>query len=132
MLWWMLMAHGATLELEVAGLTSTAGDVVAVLYDSSDGFPTKTKLAVATVTVPAGRAVRFEGLTPGRYAVSLFHDVDGDGKLDMWWFGPPKEGVASSNDAAGRMGPPSFDDAAIDIAADDVKQAVTMNYLFGK
>jgi uncharacterized protein (DUF2141 family) len=132
MWWWMLSAHAATLELEVSGLRDTGGQVVAALFDDEEGFPTKGDLARTTMVVAAGEVVRFEGLPPGRYAVSLFHDANQNGRLDMWWFGPPKEGVASSNDASGRMGPPSFAEASIEVGPADVKQVVTMSYLFGR
>ena len=56
---------------------------------------------------------RFEGVSPGRYAVSVMHDEDADGELDTGLFGIPEEGWGVSNDApAGAFGPPSFESAA--------------------
>lgn len=129
---WFGLAWAATLELEVSGLKSTDGMVVAALYDQAEGFPTEPSKVRALQVVPAGQLVRFEGLPPGGYAVSLFHDANGNGKLDMWFFGPPREGVACTNDATGRFGPPSFADAAVRLDTADVRQEVAMAYLFAK
>ena len=56
---------------------------------------------------------RFEGLKAGRYAVAMYHDVDGDESLDTNMLGIPREPYGFSNNAVGRFGPPSFDDAAV-------------------
>jgi uncharacterized protein (DUF2141 family) len=59
----------------------------------------------------------FEGLKPGKYAVSVMHDEDEDGELKTSIVGRPKEwwGV-SNNVAAQRFGPPKYEAAAFDLA----------------
>jgi uncharacterized protein (DUF2141 family) len=45
-----------------------------------------------------GRAVcEFPGVTPGTYAISVFHDENSNGKLDTNLLGIPREGVSASN-----------------------------------
>ena len=39
------------------------------------------------------------------------HDEDGNGGMGTDWMGRPREGWGASNDARGRFGPPSFEDA---------------------
>jgi uncharacterized protein (DUF2141 family) len=50
-------------------------------------------------------------LPPGRYAVSVYLDENGNRKLDTNWLGMPKEAVGVSNNPRGRMGPPRFEDS---------------------
>ena len=107
-------AASATLVVEVEGLKDDQGKLHASLYASEEGFPTKPEKALRHVDAPivAGKArVVFEGLPPGGYAVAAYHDENGDGKLDTGFLGIPTEGLASSNDAKGFMGPPSFEKA---------------------
>jgi len=112
-------AASATLVVEVEGLKDDKGKLHAALYASEEGFPTKPEKALRHVDVPivAGKArVVFEGLPPGGYAVAAYHDENGNGKLDTGFLGIPTEGLASSNDAKGFMGPPSFEKARVEVA----------------
>jgi uncharacterized protein (DUF2141 family) len=49
--------------------------------------------------------------------MKAFADVNGNAKLDKNIIGLPTERYGFSNDAQGRMGPPSFDAAAIPVDA---------------
>ena len=43
--------------------------------------------------------------------------------------GIPKEGYGFSNDAKGRMGPPSFDDAAVEVGSGEpTRTAISFGY----
>ena len=48
----------------------------------------------------------------GTYAISLFHDQNGNGKLDSNWMKIPKEPYGFSQNAAATFGPPKFEKAA--------------------
>lgn len=58
----------------------------------------------------------FTDVKPGRYAVALLHDENGNGKADRAAMMIPKEGFGFSRDAAVRFGPPKFGAAAFDLA----------------
>ena len=121
----------ATLIVEVEGLKDDKGKLHASLYASEEGFPTKPEKALRHVDVPivAGMArVVFEGLTPGGYAVAAYHDENGDGKLDTGFLGIPTEGLASSNDAKGFMGPPSFEKARVEIGPGQTRIVLHVSY----
>lgn len=79
-------------------------------YDTEKGCRTTSVAAI-------GRTVRcsFDDVTPGTYAVKVFHDINDDGKLNTSWIGWPQEPYGFSNDAPVNMGPPSFKLAAITI-----------------
>jgi len=69
-------------------------------------------------------------VSPGRYAVSLFHDENANGKLDKMVM-IPREGFGFSRDAPVHFGPPSFSAAAFDVGAMPVRQAIRMRYMLG-
>lgn len=107
----------ASLEVEVHA-RGDAGLVWILLFDRDgrDAYPTRRERAIARRDVKpvGGRArTRFEGLSPGDYAVAVVHDENGNGKLDTGLFRIPVEGLGASNDARALIGPPSFDAARI-------------------
>ena len=82
----------------------------------------RIRVAVAGATV----AAVLTAPAPGRYGVKLFHDVNGDGKMDTNIVGFPTEPFGFSNDAPIRLGPPSFADAAFDIGPAGAAQLITL------
>jgi len=80
--------------VRVVGLDTNAGTVHCSLYARERGFPSEPRRAFRRVTArPSnGNATcRFRDIEPGRYAVAVWHDVDGDGELDANFLGIPKE-----------------------------------------
>ena len=124
-------ADTGSIQLEMKVQTKK-GPVYCALFDNADGFPMKVEKAKAKVRakVKGTSAVcRFKSLKTGTYAVMAFHDHNGNGKLDTNWLGMPREGVVSSNNAKGNMGPPSFKDASVTVSKDAaVKQSLTLKY----
>lgn len=94
------------------------GDLIISLYDSKDSWLNLDK-ALVVKTVPADSdtiVVKFENIAPGKYAVSVIHDKNQDGKMNMriFPFPKPKEGAGVSNNGR-RMGKPKFDKALFDV-----------------
>lgn len=122
---------GAVISVSVTNLRSTKGQILACLTTQARGFPDCSKDPSARkLAVPAGASVRLEfGPVPaGRYAISLLHDENGNGKADMTLF-LPKEGFGFSRDAPVRMGPPSFNSAAFVVGDAAIQQTIRMRYM---
>lgn len=120
------------IEMKVVGLRSDLGGVSAALFDNHRGFPTDLKRSVSSRYVEiSGRSavVRFEVPPTGQYAVSVFHDENGNRELDTNFIGIPKEGVGVSNGAKGNFGPPKFRDAKFSPGPGGVQQTITLEYL---
>ncbi len=64
-------------------------------------------------------------LPPGEYAVRIMHDVNGNDELDVNFVGMPVEPYAFSNNAAGRFGPASWEDARF-VLEGDVTQVIRL------
>ncbi|MFK4873387.1 DUF2141 domain-containing protein [Novosphingobium sp. ZW T3_23] len=115
----------------VTGLRSHKGQVLACLTTNPQVFPNCDKDPSARkLTVPATGEVKLDfGPVPeGRYAISLVHDENGNGKLDTALM-IPREGFGFSRDAPVRMGPPRFDKAAFDVGSENTRMAIKMRYL---
>jgi uncharacterized protein (DUF2141 family) len=81
------------------------------------------------LTVAAGAPLHFDDLPSGHYAISLFHDENGNGKLDTR-FGMPMEGVGFSRNPHLFFGPPSFSAAQFAVTNVAVGQMVKLKYFF--
>jgi uncharacterized protein (DUF2141 family) len=104
------LAADVTFDFDVAAPT---GRVMVALFNNEanyggEGQPVRYAMIDAA---GASRQVRFEDLPDGDYAMRAFHDVDGDGKMKTNPFGMPIEPFAFSNNAAGNMGPASWERA---------------------
>ena len=128
----LMQAHAGTVEITFQGLTSDDGKMMVAFFQGPKGFPTKTQHAVElrTSAIEGGRSTLSIDLPAGTYAISGFHDANDDGKLNIKWLVLPAEGLGSSNNAKGRMGPPSYEDAAFDVPAEGtVTQVIDVVYL---
>lgn len=81
-----------------------------------------------SVAAGAAASIRFAGIDPGTYALSVIHDENGNGRLDRF-LAIPREGFGFSRNPRIRMGPPRFDEARFEIGAGAVRQSVQMKYL---
>ena len=123
---------GGDVSARVTGLRSGKGRVVACLTARAATFPecAHDPAAIGRI-VPAaeGTVLDFGHVPPGRYAISMFHDENGNGRLDKRLM-MPREGYGFSRNAPVVMGPPSFASAAFAVAAGDARQAIRMRYMF--
>ena len=120
------------IHVEIGGLHNDKGQVVCALFSSAKDFPKHGEKAVshATGDISHGRAAcEFSNVAPGRYAVSVFHDENSNGKMDTNFIGIPREGVGASNNAVGHLGPPKFEDAAFTYAGGRLDLRITIAYL---
>jgi uncharacterized protein (DUF2141 family) len=116
-------AAGLSVQVTNAG---EAGLVHVTLYDSNATFLKKALQVQKVAASSAGTAVvRFGDLKPGTYAVSVYQDVNGNGKLDVNWIGYPKEPWGFSNNPR-LSGPPEFSDAQFEIGSTDMKIDISL------
>lgn len=123
-------ASGTIVELtvRVVGAESDGGWIAVAIYGSLETFADRREPAAA-VRLPVedrGATWRVPVLRPGRYAVAAFHDTDADGEMDRSAVGVPTERYGFSNDARGRFGPPSFDEAAVTLGGGPAELTITL------
>ncbi|TFL16328.1 DUF2141 domain-containing protein [Jannaschia formosa] len=118
-------AGAGELRIAVAGLRSPEG-VVRVAVCPEGSFTRSD--CPWTGTAPAARpGVVVTGLPEGVYAVQAFHDEDSNGDLNRRGL-RLREGIAFSNDAPMRFGPPRFRDAAVRVGAAGGRLTLLMRY----
>lgn len=97
-----------TLTIEVRDIEKVEGQLYVAIYHSEETFMKKPLAAFRVEVKDKVASLPCTGLPAGTYAVSLFQDENGNGKLDTGAFGIPTEKFAFSNDAEGIMGPPTY------------------------
>jgi uncharacterized protein (DUF2141 family) len=114
-----MQASAADLTVEIQGIKPATGHVVIAVYNNAKDFPVPEKRMTfkSVVAENSVTSVTFADLEPGRYAVVAYQDENNNGKLDKNLLGVPSEPYGFSNHARGRMGPPSFDAAAVDLSS---------------
>jgi uncharacterized protein (DUF2141 family) len=127
------VAAGSTgaLSIHLVGLRNAQGQVGCLLFGSERGFPGESGKAQQRVWCPiAGSQATcaFDPIPAGTYAVSCFHDENGDGNMDRGLFGIPTEGWVVSNHARGFMGPPSFSAAKFSFSGEPTVMTLRMSY----
>jgi uncharacterized protein (DUF2141 family) len=112
-----------SLEIQVQGIKSDKGVLVVALLDSAEMYDSGDKVfRDVSLPIKGGRAsVTFDDLPYGTYAVKTFHDKNSNGKLDTNFVGYPKESFGFSNDAMGKFGPPTFEEAKVELAAETLQ-----------
>lgn len=120
------------LVIDMRRFRSDSGKVLISVFRSGAGFPGDASKAFRTLgsRVQGGKAtVEVENVPAGTYAVAVFHDENGNGKLDTNWIGIPKEGTGASNNAKGVMGPPKFKDAKFTVGPGVTTARIDLVYL---
>lgn len=121
--------HAATLQVEVREVYGAKG-TVHVDICTRDTFLKDCPISAKAPAQPGTTIVTVPNVPRGRYAVQVFHDVNGNGKVDQGFLGIPKEDVGFSNDAPLGLSGPKFDAAAFDVSGDS-QIALTLRH-FGR
>lgn len=113
------------IDVEVKNTSSDEGQILIGLYNSETqwlGTPYEGKVGI----VKNGTStVVFDAIPNGTYAISVFHDADGDGELDTF-LGIPTEKTGASNNAPANFGPPKWNDAKFEVKGSNVKQVIKL------
>jgi len=118
-------AAAATVEVRVSAVGPKGKVNVAVcdrarfLKDCAYSASVAAQPGTTTVTVP--------NVPPGTWAVLAYQDENDNGKLDRNLIGIPSENYGFSRDAAGRFGPPKFDEAAIEVGDETTVAAIKLH-----
>jgi uncharacterized protein (DUF2141 family) len=107
------LADDSVLSVSISGL-KPQGRLFGQVFADAASFKAKTG-GVATFTLaPSGSPTLHTALSlpPGRYAIAMFQDTKGTGRLETNILGIPSVPYGFSNNATGGIGPPDFEAAA--------------------
>ena len=84
-------------EIVVTGIKENSGTIVISIHDSAESFRKHIPYRNVELTAAGDKAVCHIRLKAGEYAFCVYHDVNGDGKLNTNAIGIPKEPFGFSN-----------------------------------
>jgi uncharacterized protein (DUF2141 family) len=88
------------------------GSVWVCLFNSASGFPDDPSKILKAIKFRPDENWVLPAIPPGRYAIVMLHDLDGDNKMTYSFFGLPKEGFSCSPDGGSAFSKPVFEKAA--------------------
>jgi uncharacterized protein (DUF2141 family) len=115
-------ALAAEVKVQVNNLTANKGKLYASLCTSEKFMVARCDFEIVLAVKQDKAQLVFNNLDAGQYAVSIFYDVNSNGKLDSSLFGIPEEPTGVSNNAVGKNGPPKFSDASFVLSAEQEHQ----------
>ena len=119
-------AGAADLTITVEGVAGADGRVMLALYNSAETFRGKPYLARMAPASAGAVKLEVRELPAGDYAFAVYHDANGNGKLDLNALGMPIEDYAFSNNAMGNRGAPAYEDARFQVPAGGAAVSVNL------
>ncbi len=117
-----------TLRVLIKGFANNRGNAMIALCHSKECYKEKSK-AFKRKRVPVKNKKAewvIKGLSYGRYSLKIYHDENGNGKLDKNALGIPRESYGFSNNARGMFGPPDYKDVIFLFNKEDMTVSITV------
>lgn len=104
-----------SLTVDIQDLRVSKGAIYVALFRSANDFP-EGKPADSKKVNAGGKSVQAQfSVEPGDYAIAVYHDENGNGKMDKRMFGIPKEPYGFSNNFKPVMSAPKFGDCKFSV-----------------
>ena len=111
------MENPVTMRLQFSNIDAAQGSIYLAVYDKRHKFLDETAVLfqkVIPVVQSGNLEIALPELPAGTYAISCFHDVNGNGKLDTNFLGIPTEPYGFSNNARPKFRAPNWEEAKFD------------------
>ena len=112
---WIFLGHAdaqGKIVVSITNLVNSKGVCKTCLYDNASAFAGNGS-AIKCVDVPIKNktaSIAFDAVPKGSYAIAIFHDENGNNKMDKNFLGVPKEGYGASKNKLPFASAPSFRD----------------------
>ena len=114
MLFMASAAHAqAKVIATITNLRNNNGVCRVCLFDNATAFTGEKGAPVQCVDAAVsnrGSEAVFQNISPGAYAIAVFHDANKNNKMDKNFLGIPKEGYGASQNKLPFASAPEFDD----------------------
>ncbi|PQB04656.1 DUF2141 domain-containing protein [Aureitalea marina] len=115
---------GTTITVTVP-VQSNDGTIYVGLYDESTFMKSEPIKALDSEIVDGKATVTFTDIAAGEYAITLFHDKNGNKQMDFEPNGMPKEMYGVSNNVMS-YGPPQWSDAKFEVNGKPISMEIRM------
>ncbi len=102
------------MHVQFTNVDAAQGSIYVAVYDRAANFLNEKKVLfqkIIPVSEIGSLEIALSELPAGTYAISCFHDVNGNGKLDKNFLGIPSEPYGFSNNARPTFRAPNWEEA---------------------
>lgn len=106
-------------KLKIQNIKNTKGTMRIAFYKKGSDFPENSGISFAKETkiIQKGELVlKFSDIPHGEYAVAIFHDENGNKKIDKNLFGLPTEPYGFSRNFKPKFSAPEYKDCNVDFS----------------
>ncbi|HMQ50026.1 MAG TPA: DUF2141 domain-containing protein [Saprospiraceae bacterium] len=125
----LFVAPPLTFELRMENLEQASGAIWVAFYDQPDTFLKDEGIVnqvVQRVSATPVQTIEIDGVTPGIYAIAVFHDLNDNKVLDKNALGVPTEPYAFSRDCRQKLRAPRFEEARFTLNQENTKMTFTL------
>jgi uncharacterized protein (DUF2141 family) len=126
-----IFADQLNVTIEINEVLPNQGKIIMAIFDSKNGYKKKIPYKALTIDSTSTTLLVDEILPNGEYVISMFQDKNGNGKLDTYIFGIPKEPIGITNYFKKGI-PGGFDKLKIQINEDKMIIKINMIHFGGK
>ncbi len=122
-----------TVHVIARGFSSDKGLARFAMFQNKAGFPGDSSKACrngARRIHDRETQITLTDVDFGMYAVSVFHDINENGKLDKKWHFIPEEGFGTSNNTRNEKKGPKFEESTFTVDSDSIYIIIEIEYLF--
>ncbi len=118
---------GSNVTVKIENIKNDEGSVLFGLYTQNTFLKAKPEFTAKSEIVNGVAQITFENVPEGTYAITCFHDMNGNDQMDFEPSGMPKEDYAVSNNAVNMYGPPEWTDAKFEVNGTDINMDLSLN-----
>src|SRR5579864_7521145 len=120
----------AMLRIRIIDLRNRKGDLIFGVFDQPGGFPNVKENSINWQVKPASAdPLEFTAqLPPGRYAASILHDENRNGKMDRDIAGIPLEGYGVTNNPKPSFRQATFKEARFTLPPEGATLTISIQY----
>lgn len=113
------------INVKIDNALSDKGSMLLGLHNENTFMKGKGLKSMKSKIVDGKVEVTFKNITPGTYAILVFHDANDNEKMDFDTTGMPLESYGMSNNPM-LYGPPSFPDAKFTLENEDIELLIIL------
>jgi uncharacterized protein (DUF2141 family) len=116
----------ADITVTVDNIKTEEGSVLFGIYTENSFLKTEPKFHAISEIKNGVATVKFENIPQGTYAISCFHDLNGNKQMDFEPTGMPLEPYGISNNKVNRYGPPIWEDSKFELSEDSLEMNISL------
>tara|TARA_R100000935_G_C2825655_1_gene162142 strand:- start:73 stop:498 length:426 start_codon:yes stop_codon:yes gene_type:complete len=119
-------AKSPDIVVNVENIKNDNGKILFGVYSENNFLKAAPNYSAESEIIDGVASVTFKDLPPGTYAISCFHDKNGNSQMDFEPTGMPLEPYGISNNKIDYYGPPQWTDAKFELKDETVDLTIKL------